>query len=126
MKFITTLFIILLTSLTVFGQISDVQIRNNYASIYGENNKVLSQLYLSGTDMFVGSTSTFYIVRKGQYICLFNPESKQLSRLYVSEKSRVTGMYNKSFTVRVGNYIRTYDMNCKQTNQRYSPNGIHQ
>jgi|AntAceMinimDraft_11_1070367.scaffolds.fasta_scaffold02613_17 hypothetical protein len=125
MKFILTLIITTLTSLTVLGQISDVQISKNYVSIYGDNNNIISRLYLGSTNIFVGSTSTFYLIRRSHYICLFSPDSRQISQLYISDDSWVTGVYNKSFTVRVGNYIRTYDMNCNQINQRYSSNSRH-
>jgi hypothetical protein len=123
MKFIYILIITLLTSLSTYGQISDVRMLNNYVQVFTENNKVLSTKYLSNNEEFIDNSSKFYIIRRGNYLVLMDHKSKFISQLYIDKKSKVKGVYGKFFTVQVGNYVRTYNMECKQTNQAYSPNG---
>jgi len=110
-------------SLTVFGQIRDITVRGNYITVFGENNKVLTQKYIQSDADFIGSSDKIFVIRRGNYVKVYDCHGKKMSQLYIDKDSRVTWVYSNGFNLRVGSYIKRYDVNCRQKSQRYTPNG---
>jgi hypothetical protein len=115
-------FFLIATMLLAFGsinaQISDVQQKGSYLYVYGQNNKKISQLSLSSSDVYLGMGSSFFIVKKGSYLYTYNIDSKKIAQLSLSSSDTFRSASGNSFNIQKGSYIYTYDQNCKKLSQR--------
>jgi hypothetical protein len=120
MRFILIFIFNIFVSLTVQGQISDIEVRGNTVYIFDEKNQLLSTKNISNCEL-VGNSSTVYVLRRCcNHLYIYDGQSMMVGHISISEDSKVCGVYNKTLNICVGNYIKTYGILGNFKSQKYS------
>jgi hypothetical protein len=97
--------------------ISDVQLKNSYLQVFGENGKKISEIHNSHGDL-CGIASNFYILEKSNYYVTYDANSKKIAEIHNSH-GEFKGAAGSTFNLIKNSYIVSYDAHCKKTGERH-------
>lgn len=102
------------------AQISSVELKGNWYSVYNEKGQKVKSLYAGNTGELKGYSASFFICKKGSWYYLYDAKGNSYKTLYADNIGEIMGVAGDNFTARHGSWIYTFDRNGNRIATRYA------
>ncbi len=106
-----------ITLLLQAQSIGFVEPTKNWLYVYDQSGKKIHTAYIYNKEL-KGYSSSFYILKEGNFYNTYTPLGKRLHSFYVNNTGEVIGVAGDTFTCRYGHWLYTWSKDGKKVSTR--------